>query len=104
MKNMYPHEKFSNAVRSMAVSPKSIQERVGEAYVFNLIHLKPEDLPDEIRYRFTEMTNKLTARTSIGDEGTVAATTRQMSTDEAIAIAQELLYMADAIDSAFRDE
>jgi len=42
MKNGYPFEKFSNAVHGMAVSPNSIQRRVADAYIYNLIHLKAE--------------------------------------------------------------
>ena len=102
MKNMYPHEKFSNAVNSMAVSPKSIQERVADAYVYNLIHLKPDELPEEIRYRLAELAKKLTAVEPNGNEGSVSATTNKMSMDEAVEIAQEIVTMADSVESSYR--
>lgn len=104
MKNTYPHEKFSNAISSMAVSPKSIQERIADAYVYNLIHLKPEELPEEIRYQFTELAKKLTAVEPNGNEGSVSATTNQMSTDEAIEIAQEIVSMADSVESSYNSQ
>lgn len=99
MKNTYPHEKFSSAISSMATSPKSIQDRVADAFVYNLIHLKSEDLPEAIRYRFTEMTKKLTSAEPIASEGSVSATTNQMTTDDAIEVATEILGMADAVES-----
>jgi hypothetical protein len=39
---------FSTAVRHMAARPKTIQERVGDAYLYHLCHLKTEELPEEI--------------------------------------------------------
>ncbi len=94
MKNPYPDEKFTNAIDTMATSPKSIQERVGDAYLFNLIHVKTEEVPEEIQAEFDEVKKKLTRVEAVGDEGSVAATTTQMSTNEAIEIAKEILYMA----------
>ena len=83
----------------MVTSPKSIQKRVADAYVYNLIHLKSDDLPEAIRYRFMEMANKLTSVKPIGCEGSVSATTNQMSTDDAIEVATEILGMAYEVES-----
>lgn len=99
MKNRYPHEKFSSAVGSMATSPKSLQDRVADAVVYDLIHLKSDDLPEAIRYRFTEVIRRLTSVEPTGSEGSVSATMNQMSTDEAIKVAVEILGMADAVES-----
>lgn len=103
MKNQYPNEKFSDAVDTMASSPKSIQERVGDAYVFSLIHVETGNIPEEIRSQFDELKRKLTRVEAVGDEGRVAATTRQMSTDEAVEIANEILHMADVVECDLRN-
>ena len=101
MKNFYPHEKFSSAVHGMAVSPASIQNRIADAYIYNLIHLKPEELPEEIRHTFSELCTRLTSAEPVGNEGSVYATTNQMGTDEAVEIARSITHMADIIESEF---
>lgn len=104
MKKGYPFEKFSCAVHGMAVSPSSIQRRVADAYIFNLIHLETEELPEEIRIKFKELHKKLTSVAPAGDEGSVYATTNEMSTEEAIEIAHSITYMADIVESAYRND
>ena len=101
MSNPYPNEKFTRAVHSMAVSPKSIQDRVAEAHIESLIHVDPKDLPESIRYRFTELLRKLTSEKPIGTEGTVLATTNKMSAAEASEIAQEIVTLADSVSSDY---
>jgi hypothetical protein len=77
-----------------ATSPKSIQTRVGDAYIFNLIHVKPEEVPHEIRDKFIALQERLTAVEPKGDEGSVAATVAQMSTDDAVELARQIVDMA----------
>lgn len=103
MKNPYPNEKFSAAVNSMATSPKSLQERICDAYVYNLIHVKPEDLPESVQHDFIQLAKKLTAVEPKSDEGSVAATTRQMSTTDAIEIADIIVRLADDIRSDYEE-
>lgn len=103
MKNGYPYEKFSSAVRGMAVSSSTIQRRVADAYIYNLIHLKVEELPEEIRLKFDELRKRLTSVTPVGDEGSVYATTNQMATSEAVELAQLIVYMADVVESEYRN-
>ena len=99
MKNQYPNEKFSRAVNDLATSSKPIQERICDAYICNLIHVKVSDLPESIRFEFEEFCSKLTSIDPKGDEGRVAATTSHMSTNEAIEIAQKIVFMADVVRS-----
>ena len=95
--NPYAIEKFTSAVHSMAVSPKSIQDRVADAYVFNLSHVKTSDLPESMCYRFEQLKEKLTSGKPVGNEGTVQAKTNTMSDTEAIETAQEIMYLYDEI-------
>ena len=94
MKNPYPNEKFSAAVDTLATSPKSIQDRICDAYIFSLIHVKPEIVPEHIRYDFNQLRTRLTSVEPKGEEGSVAATTSLMSTDEAIEITRLIIHMA----------
>ena len=97
MKNPYPNEKFSAAVDTLATSPKSIQERICDAYICSLIHVKPDEVPEHIRYEFDQLRTRLTSVEPKGEEGSVAATTSLMSTDEAIEIAQLIKHVAYVI-------
>ncbi|MBW2575464.1 MAG: hypothetical protein JRC88_08255 [Deltaproteobacteria bacterium] len=90
MKYAYVNKKFTGAVTGMATSPKNIQERVGDAFVNHLMHLETE-------VKFSNMFQKLTKCESIGNKESVQATIDQMSTDEAIEIAMNIVYIADII-------
>jgi hypothetical protein len=103
MKNPYPNEQFTDAVDSMATSPKSLQDRVADAYVHSLSQVKTEDVPEEIQAQFEELKRKLTRVEAVGDEGAIAASIRQLSTDEAITIAKGILHMAYVVRSDYYD-
>ena len=101
MKNPYPYEKFYMAVRSMASSPKTIHERIADAYLFNLIHVKTEDLPETIRWRFDALRDRLTSAEPVANEGKVMATVNEMSMSEAVEIADEILSLADEVNADY---
>ncbi|MCX5888601.1 MAG: hypothetical protein NTY36_04020 [Deltaproteobacteria bacterium] len=61
--------------------PGPIQERLTNAYNFNLVYIEPEELPENIRQRFKIVRNKLQV-------------TADMSTEEAEAMAVEIKCMA----------
>ncbi len=89
----------------MASSPKSLQERIGDAYTYHLIHLRPEvDVPEDLRHRFQELATRMTSVEPIGDEGSIAATVAKMSTEEAVRVAEEIVYMWDAVSTAWHDQ
>ena len=88
----------------MAVSPNLIQRRVADDYIYNLINLKAEDLPEEIWLKFEALHERLTSVEFVGAEGSVYATTNEMDTNEAIEIAQSITYMADVVESAYRND
>ncbi|OQY01197.1 MAG: hypothetical protein B6I26_04890 [Desulfobacteraceae bacterium 4572_130] len=99
-KNLYPNEKFSNAITTLATSPKSIQERIADAFIFDIIHVKAKDVPEDIQYRLEKLQKKMTSVEPISDEGRIIATTRNMTTDEAVEIANEIVYLADIINNS----
>ena len=97
MKYSYPYEIFSLAVDSMAGSPESLQQRIANAYIYHLIKLKVEDLPEELMYRFEALDKRLTNR------GNIQESIKDMGKDEAIDLAREILFMADVIKSRHRE-
>ena len=49
------------------------------------------------------MFQRLTTCEPIGDKGSIQATIDQMSTDEAVEIAMDIVYMADIVHSKLSD-
>ena len=103
MKYAYANKKFTAAVTGMATSPKNIQERVGDAFINHLMYLETEELPDEIRLKFSNMFQRLTKCEPIGNKGSVQVTIDQMSTDEATEISMDIVYMADIVHTKLSD-
>lgn len=91
MKNPYLYEKFNRAVNSMASSPLSLQERILDAYVDNIIHIKIEDIPESAKYDFIQIKDRLS--------GEDTKSILNMPTDEAISIALSIISIADSIQS-----
>jgi uncharacterized protein YktB (UPF0637 family) len=101
MKNYYPYEKFSGAIHSMLVNPASIQKRIADAYLFHLIHLKPDEIPQNIRDEFKKLHERISMVEPKGDEGSVAATVKQMTDAEAIEIAESIYNMAYEVEKDY---
>lgn len=101
MKDMYAWEKFSSAIRGMAVSSKSIQQRLADAYVYNLIHVDPEKLPGDIRADFIQLNKRLTAVAPLAGEGSVQATVSGMSDQEATEIGSRIVDMYFRVESDY---
>jgi hypothetical protein len=100
----YVYEKFSLAIPGMATSPASIQERIADAYISQLIKLNEEDLPADPRFDFGEVQTQLTAREPEAGEGTVMATIRHMSEADATEIARKIAKIYDQITAAYHAE
>ena len=59
-----------------------------------------EELPEEIRFKFQTLSERLTSSEPIGGEGSVKASAKNLSTSEAVETAQDILYMASVIETA----
>lgn len=97
----YAWEKAMVAVTGMACNPDSINERIAHAFAYSLIRINPEEhLPEDLRPLLEEIRTALTSVEPIGDEGSIAATTRVMSTEEATNIARKIVDLYDKICAA----
>jgi 2-phospho-L-lactate transferase/gluconeogenesis factor (CofD/UPF0052 family) len=100
----YAWEKFYTAVLGMATSAKSLPERIEDAYVYNVIHVRDEDVPQDHRWDFQRLKEMVTCREARhSDEGTVRSTTQQMSVQEAEEAAHLIIKLFDEISSAHRE-
>jgi hypothetical protein len=88
----YVLEKLVVAVESLAVSAAPIQQRVGNAWMDALVHLRPDDFEDPSeRALFTSISDAVTAG------GGVVATTDSMSDGEALSTAGDLVKLLGMI-------
>lgn len=93
----YAWEKFFSAVQGLASGQSGIRERLISAYNSNLIHVKPEELPEKIQNDFRETEEELTKVKAKGSEGDVAASVNAMSEDRASEIAQKIVGMFNTL-------
>jgi hypothetical protein len=86
----YAWEKSYLALRGMASSPKTVQQRAGDAFVFNLMHIHEENVTPEIWKRLDALRAKLSRYPAQGDEGNIAATAARIGDEEARDNANEI--------------
>jgi hypothetical protein len=88
----YVVEKLVLAVESLAVSAAPIQQRVGDAWMSALVHLRPDDFGDpRARALFSSIRDAVTAT------GGVVATTDSMSDGQALVTEGELVELLGTI-------
>jgi len=92
----YAWEKFNSALRILT-STGTIQERLADAYRLSLIHLDIGKMPKKLQPEFKKLGEDLTKIPQKGEEGSVAATTAQMSDDEAREHIGTIISMYDEV-------
>jgi hypothetical protein len=101
----YAYEKFYVAVMGMAASPKRLRERIEDAYVYSLIHVRDEDIPAAYLSDFRKLNEIVTRRRPRHPaEGSVRATTQQMSWRELHETARLITKLFDVIAAAQHNE
>ena len=83
---------FFSAVNTL-VGPRSIQDRLADAWIFQLVHVNVEILPEGIREKFTKLDKRMSAEPMEGGEGEYKATAKTLSDEDARQIAQEIVSM-----------
>ncbi|HIE4892120.1 hypothetical protein HL273_20285 [Yersinia enterocolitica] len=91
---------FYDAVNHLA-GADSQRERLLNAFVYSLSHIKPEiDLPENLRTRFTKLTTLLNNKPASGSEGTAQATIFTLDESE---LRQAVESIIDIYDSLCRE-
>jgi predicted transcriptional regulator len=98
----YGWEKFFKAVDLLASSPSPLPERLRDAFIYNLIHVREENVPSEVWPRLCEIRKQLTRVSPKGNEGSVEATIKKMSIDEVHRIASEIFSLHDIVTARYR--
>ncbi|MCX5794979.1 MAG: hypothetical protein NTY77_05760 [Elusimicrobia bacterium] len=78
------------------MSTGTLQQRLFNAAIYNLIHIKPENLPAGKRDEFKKLVAALTRVPQKGNEGSIQATTSRLSDDEAKGHAHTILNLYEA--------
>jgi hypothetical protein len=87
----YAFEKLSLACAYAITSEETVQTRLASAIAGHVIHLQRDDFPTEDLWeRVTRLRHATTCKPAEGEEGTIAATTAQMTTDEAVTLLHEI--------------
>ena len=96
--DLYALEKLTEAVDVLVTGAGRVHERLFEAAKF-LIRIRPEDIPDgELRRLFVDLMNILKSEPTEGDEGSITATLRGKSEDEAGTIARLIFKLYHELD------
>jgi hypothetical protein len=97
----YAMEKFFTAVYTAAVSELPLQQRLRDAYAYNIIHVDQGDVPDEVWTRLERFRHAVSHRPALGNEGTITATTSQLTSDEARTLLTEMVGIYERIAEAY---
>ncbi len=89
----YTHEKLWATVTLLAGRNGTVQERLANAYVSQLMRLTTDDMPLDMRDAFVELRQRLMAKAPDGYEDRVSATTATMDDTEAERIATAIVTM-----------
>jgi hypothetical protein len=95
----YMWEVLYRGTRSLASGTGRIQERLEDTFIYMAGRLTGPnmDLPADLEVRAQEIIRRGTCMPAKGDEGTIAATCRSMSDQEAVSLAEEIVSLYDAV-------
>ena len=85
-------QRFSSAVRALALGRGRINERLAEAWM-HLATLKPDDVPESVGDDFRRIRERWERATHEGREGTITAAATAMTEDQATDAARQILDM-----------
>jgi hypothetical protein len=83
------------AVRALATDQGEINERLTSAYLTQLMELKSEDLPDDMKDDFEAIYDEITRVKLDGEEESIIATINGMEPEDASRIAHQIFALFD---------
>jgi hypothetical protein len=95
MEYSYVWEKFFGATMSL-IGDGSLKQRL-EYAAQSIIHLKNQDIPEDVKEDVLSLIEDLTSGNPDGDEGRIHATIKRMSDEEARGTAKRILGVYDNI-------
>lgn len=93
----YVWEKFYSAVRGLAASEFPLPRRLANAYLYHLMHLRREELPEDIKDDFRDLVEALSRKEATGDEGNVMASATTLDELEVNELIHSITDMYDRV-------
>jgi predicted acetyltransferase len=90
----YGFEKFGRAVLDLAASSENIKKRLSNA-TYHLGVVREKNIPEEMRLEFNRIYERITSGVPHNREGTLAATIDQITNEEAVEIAGDIVSFND---------
>lgn len=88
----YADEKFSNAVHVLATHRAAIKERLVAALRGGVSSVQMErDVPEGLHDEYRKFLERITSGSPVSSEGSLAASVREMSEDEAVEVASLIM-------------
>jgi hypothetical protein len=94
---VYASEKLTNAV-NMLLSAGSIQDRLHGAFIYSLIHVPVQAIPDEVRPEFEEMLKACVRKKGAKEMGAASASILAMPDEEAARYAHTVARAEDLVE------
>jgi len=88
---IYAREKFYLAVEHAATSTDSLQQRLCDAFSRNIDNVQREGLTQDLWVRVMALKRELNKKPAKGNEGTIMATTAEMTDEEATSALVEIV-------------
>jgi len=86
----YAWEKFNNTIYDLATGEKPLRQRLVDAYSQHIEVLREENIPEEIKAEFTQLSNDISRAENQG-EGTIDATVKQLKDSEILQIVERIM-------------
>lgn len=93
----YAWEKYNAAVRTLADSHASVQDRLCEAYAYQLKHLRSEQIPEELQNEFKVLQEELKTIQRPDKQLSAAAVNKAIGVEKATELAERIVSMYDKI-------
>ena len=94
---MYHHAESFGAAVMVLVSHSHIKQRLIEAYEKNLAGIDEDDLPKPVRPAFADLQQQMTSVAPLNGEGSICASVRKMSMEQADHCAQLIVDLCSAM-------
>lgn len=91
----YGLQQLTIAVRGLATSRDSLQDRLRVAYTHHITHIQPENLPDELAEDLARLKRRLTQEQLAAGVGPVTTTTNAMDDETARELIDAIVTMWD---------
>jgi len=101
----YGWEKLFSGCQYAVGSDAALQQRLAAVVSDDIMYLRRENLPsDEAWERVKKLMQATTRTPAKGDEGTITATTSQMTTDEAAKWLREIMSLFSEVAEAYGNQ